>query len=85
MASKHSYQLFDITLARRTQVSASLVKFTFTGPDANAEGPKQGYEWKPLKAPNQDCPLSSPRHEWLVTFIKRFDNSHTSPQEKRHA
>ncbi|BBI60003.1 hypothetical protein HSBAA_13090 [Vreelandella sulfidaeris] len=24
---------FDITLARRTQVSASLVKFTFTGPD----------------------------------------------------
>ncbi|MBE0465060.1 MULTISPECIES: siderophore-interacting protein [Halomonas] len=33
MAAKQSYQLFDITLARRTQVSASLVKFTFTGPD----------------------------------------------------
>lgn len=27
------YQLFDITLIRRTQVSASLVKFTFNGPD----------------------------------------------------
>ncbi|UTD53833.1 siderophore-interacting protein [Halomonas sp. MS1] len=33
MAAKQTYQLFDITLARRTQVSASLVKFTFTGPD----------------------------------------------------
>ena len=33
MAAKQRYQLFDITLARRTQVSASLVKFTFTGPD----------------------------------------------------
>ncbi|BBI49051.1 hypothetical protein HORIV_14720 [Vreelandella olivaria] len=33
MAAKHNYQLFDITLARRTQVSASLVRFTFTGPD----------------------------------------------------
>ncbi|MCL7930770.1 siderophore-interacting protein [Halomonas llamarensis] len=33
MAAKPSYQLFDITLARRTQVSASLVRFTFTGPD----------------------------------------------------
>ena len=33
MAAKPSYRLFDITLARRTQVSASLVKFTFTGPD----------------------------------------------------
>jgi NADPH-dependent ferric siderophore reductase len=33
MAAKQAYQLFDITLARRTQVSASLVKFTFTGPD----------------------------------------------------
>ncbi|WAM56402.1 siderophore-interacting protein [Vreelandella venusta] len=32
MAAKQTYQLFDITLARRTQVSASLVKFTFTGP-----------------------------------------------------
>ncbi len=33
MAAKPSYRLFDITLARRTQVSASLVRFTFTGPD----------------------------------------------------
>ncbi|WP_457944117.1 siderophore-interacting protein [Vreelandella alkaliphila] len=32
MAAKQTYQLFDITLARRTQVSASLVRFTFTGP-----------------------------------------------------
>jgi NADPH-dependent ferric siderophore reductase len=32
MAAKPSYQLFDITLARRTQVSASLVRFTFSGP-----------------------------------------------------
>ncbi|TVP43833.1 MAG: siderophore-interacting protein [Halomonas sp.] len=31
--AKTSYQLFDITLTRRTQVSASLVRFTFTGPD----------------------------------------------------
>ena len=33
MAAKPSYRLFDITLARRTQVSASLVRFTFTGPE----------------------------------------------------
>lgn len=33
MANKQRYRLFDITLARRTQVSASLVRFTFTGPD----------------------------------------------------
>ncbi|MFG6666131.1 siderophore-interacting protein [Halomonas sp. HNIBRBA4712] len=33
MAGKQAYQLFDITLARRTQVSPSLVRFTFTGPD----------------------------------------------------
>ncbi|WP_234244488.1 siderophore-interacting protein [Billgrantia desiderata] len=32
MAGRTSYRLFDITLARRTQVSASLVRFTFTGP-----------------------------------------------------
>ena len=32
MAAKPSYQLFDITLTRRTQVSASLVRFTFSGP-----------------------------------------------------
>ncbi|MCL5425401.1 MAG: siderophore-interacting protein [Gammaproteobacteria bacterium] len=35
MAAKPSYQLFDITLARRTQVSASLVKFTFSGPNVS--------------------------------------------------
>jgi len=35
MAAKPSYQLFDITLARRTQVSASLVRFTFTGPEVS--------------------------------------------------
>ncbi|CAH1041824.1 siderophore-interacting protein [Halomonas sp. TD01] len=35
MAAKQSYQLFDITLARRTQVSASLVKFTFSGPNVS--------------------------------------------------
>ncbi|MGM0700872.1 MAG: siderophore-interacting protein [Pseudomonadota bacterium] len=33
MAGRSSYRLFDITLARRTQVGASLVRFTFTGPD----------------------------------------------------
>lgn len=32
MAAQQSYRLFDITLARRTQVSPSLVRFTFTGP-----------------------------------------------------
>lgn len=32
MAGRTSYRLFDITLARRTQVSPSLVRFTFTGP-----------------------------------------------------
>ncbi|PCF94255.1 siderophore-interacting protein [Vreelandella nigrificans] len=31
--AQQPYQLFDITLIRRTQVSASLVKFTFNGPD----------------------------------------------------
>ncbi|MDV6318995.1 siderophore-interacting protein [Chromohalobacter sp. HP20-39] len=31
--AQQRYRLFDITLARRTQVSASLVRFTFTGPD----------------------------------------------------
>lgn len=35
MAAKSSYRLFDITLARRTQVSASLVRLTFTGPDVD--------------------------------------------------
>tara|TARA_R110002049_G_scaffold83587_7_gene212812 strand:+ start:68 stop:1024 length:957 start_codon:yes stop_codon:yes gene_type:complete len=35
MAAKPSYRLFDITLARRTQVSASLVRFTFTGPEVS--------------------------------------------------
>lgn len=33
MAAKQRYRLFDITLTRRTQVSASLVRFTFTGPN----------------------------------------------------
>ncbi|GGW46537.1 MULTISPECIES: siderophore-interacting protein [Vreelandella] len=33
MAAKPNYRLFDITLARRTHVSASLVRFTFTGPE----------------------------------------------------
>lgn len=35
MAAKPSYRLFDITLARRTQVSASLVRFTFTGSEVS--------------------------------------------------
>ncbi|SDO23645.1 siderophore-interacting protein [Vreelandella arcis] len=35
MAAKQRYRLFGITLARRTQVSASLVRFTFTGPDVS--------------------------------------------------
>ncbi|WP_445010502.1 siderophore-interacting protein [Vreelandella stevensii] len=33
MAAKPNYRLFDITLARRPQVCASLVRFTFTGPE----------------------------------------------------
>ncbi|PMR72904.1 siderophore-interacting protein [Billgrantia endophytica] len=33
MASKASYRFFDLTLSRRTQVSPSLVCFTFTGPE----------------------------------------------------
>lgn len=33
--AKQSYQVFDITLSRRTQVSPSLVRFTFTGPDVS--------------------------------------------------
>ncbi|WP_043529720.1 siderophore-interacting protein [Litchfieldella xinjiangensis] len=35
MAARHSYRLFDVTLTRRTQVSPSLVRFTFTGPEVN--------------------------------------------------
>ncbi|MBD3896433.1 siderophore-interacting protein [Halomonas sp. ML-15] len=35
MAGRTSYRLFDITLARRTQVSPSLVRFTFTGPQVS--------------------------------------------------
>jgi len=35
MAAQQSYRLFNITLARRTQVGASLVRFTFTGPDVS--------------------------------------------------
>ncbi|MFW3615870.1 siderophore-interacting protein [Billgrantia antri] len=31
--AKQSYQVFDITLSRRTQVSPSLARLTFTGPD----------------------------------------------------
>lgn len=33
--AKQSYQIFDITLARRTRVSPSLARFTFTGPDVS--------------------------------------------------
>ncbi|QOR39976.1 siderophore-interacting protein [Billgrantia diversa] len=33
--AKQSYRVFDITLSRRTQVSPSLVRFTFTGPDVS--------------------------------------------------
>lgn len=33
--AKQSYQVFDITLAHRHQVSASLVRFTFTGPEVS--------------------------------------------------
>ncbi|MDN7131146.1 siderophore-interacting protein [Halomonas sp. MC140] len=35
MAAKQSYRIFDITLLRRTHVSASLVRFTFSGPDVS--------------------------------------------------
>ncbi|MHB0774865.1 siderophore-interacting protein [Halomonas sp. WWR20] len=33
MAAQQSYRIFDVTLSRRTQVSPSLVRFTFTGPE----------------------------------------------------
>lgn len=33
LASKASYRFFDLTLSRRTLVSPSLVRFTFTGPE----------------------------------------------------
>ncbi|WP_129141767.1 siderophore-interacting protein [Modicisalibacter coralii] len=33
MAAQQSYRIFDITLSRRTPVSPSLVRFTFTGPE----------------------------------------------------
>ncbi|WP_136068687.1 siderophore-interacting protein [Modicisalibacter radicis] len=33
MAAQQSYRIFDITLSRRTSVSPSLVRFTFTGPE----------------------------------------------------
>ncbi|MEA3252254.1 MAG: siderophore-interacting protein [Pseudomonadota bacterium] len=33
MAAKQSYRIFDVTLARRTPISPSLVRFTFTGPE----------------------------------------------------
>lgn len=32
MATKPSYLLFDVSLSRRTQISPSMVRFTFTGP-----------------------------------------------------
>lgn len=35
MAGRTNYRLFDITLKRRTQVSPSLVRFTFTGPNVD--------------------------------------------------
>lgn len=35
MAAQQSYRIFDITLSRRTHVSASLVRFTFSGPDVS--------------------------------------------------
>lgn len=36
MAGRNTtYRLFDITLARRTQVSPSMVRFTFTGPEVD--------------------------------------------------
>ncbi|KAA0012954.1 siderophore-interacting protein [Billgrantia pellis] len=35
MAGRSSYRLFDIALARRTQVSTSLVRLTFTGPEVS--------------------------------------------------
>ncbi|GAB2788588.1 siderophore-interacting protein [Halomonas shantousis] len=33
MAAQQSYRIFDVTLSRRTQVSPSLIRFTFTGPE----------------------------------------------------
>lgn len=54
MAAKQRYQLFDITLARRTQVSASLVRFTFTGPQV---GKMETY------APDQRIKLFFPSNE----------------------
>ena len=33
MAAQQSYRIFDVTLSRRTPISPSLVRFTFTGPE----------------------------------------------------
>ncbi|WP_346797163.1 siderophore-interacting protein [Halomonas sp. Bachu 37] len=33
MAARQNYRIFDITLSRRTRISASLVRFTFSGPE----------------------------------------------------
>lgn len=35
MAAQQSYRIFDVTLSRRTPVSPSLVRFTFTGPQVD--------------------------------------------------
>ena len=35
MAAQQSYRIFDVTLSRRTPISPSLVRFTFTGPEVD--------------------------------------------------
>ncbi len=62
MAVKPSYRLFDITLARRTQVSASLVRFTFTGPEV---GQMATY------APDQRVKLFFPKGAAVSTHCSR--------------
>ncbi|WP_417421499.1 siderophore-interacting protein [Halomonas sp.] len=54
MAAKPSYLLFDVTLSRRTQISSSIVRFTFTGPQV---------EQMATYAPDQRIKLFFPSNE----------------------
>lgn len=75
MAAKPSYQLFDITLARSTQISASLVKFTFSGPNVSQMATYAPDQRIKLFFPEGGCTLDPlfdiaklEKHDWYSAY-----------------
>ncbi|MCH4811738.1 siderophore-interacting protein [Vreelandella neptunia] len=75
MAAQQSYRIFDITLSRRTQVSASLVRFTFSGPDVGQMATHAPDQRIKLFFPQADVSLNSlleiaklEEHDWYEAY-----------------